>query len=149
MTTTYTDTDADRALKAKHRALRASGDYPTVAAELIPTLGAVVVAVADIRAGQRVLDVAAGSGNAAIPAVARGAIVTASDLTPELFVARRAPPLRVVWSWTGSKPTPRPCRSPTTASRPSSRSSVRCSHHTTGRPPTRCCACANPAAPSR
>jgi SAM-dependent methyltransferase len=65
-------------------------DYPTVAAELIPTLGAAVVAAADIRAGQRVLDVVAGSGNAAIPAAARGAIVTASDLTPELFVAGRA-----------------------------------------------------------
>jgi ubiquinone/menaquinone biosynthesis C-methylase UbiE len=36
-----------------------------------------------------VLDVAAGSGNAAIPAAAVGAIVTASDLTPELFDAGR------------------------------------------------------------
>jgi 2-polyprenyl-6-hydroxyphenyl methylase/3-demethylubiquinone-9 3-methyltransferase len=37
-----------------------------------------------------VLNVAAGSGNAAIPAAARGATVVASDLTPELFVAGRA-----------------------------------------------------------
>lgn len=35
------------------------------------------------------LDVAAGSGNAAIPAAEAGAIVTASDLTPELFAAGR------------------------------------------------------------
>jgi len=42
-----------------------------------------------VRAGQRVLDVAAGSGNAAIPAAALGATVTASDLTPELFDAGR------------------------------------------------------------
>ena len=34
-----TERDADRALKAKHRALWASGDYPAVAAELIPELG--------------------------------------------------------------------------------------------------------------
>ncbi|MGW4340096.1 class I SAM-dependent methyltransferase, partial [Rhodococcus koreensis] len=90
MSTIPTDPDIDRALKAKHRALWASGDYPTVAAELIPTLGEVLVEATDIRAGQRVLDVAAGSGNAAIPAAARGATVVASDLTPELFDAGRA-----------------------------------------------------------
>ena len=32
-----------------------------------------------------VLDVAAGTGNASIPAAKAGANVTASDLTPELF----------------------------------------------------------------
>ena len=77
--------DADRALKAKHRALWASGDYAAVAAELIPELGPELVRAGGVKAGDRVLDVAAGSGNAAIPAAATGAIVTASDLTPELF----------------------------------------------------------------
>ena len=81
--------EADRALKAKHRALWASGDYPAVAAELIPALGPELVRASGIRAGDRVLDVAAGSGNAAIPAAAAGAVVTATDLTPELFVAGR------------------------------------------------------------
>jgi ubiquinone/menaquinone biosynthesis C-methylase UbiE len=82
--------DADRALKAKHRALWASGDYAAVAAELIPELGPELVRASGAKAGDRVLDVAAGSGNAAIPAAATGAIVTASDLTPELFdVGRR------------------------------------------------------------
>ena len=38
--------DADRELKARHRALWASGDYPAVAAELIPTLGPELVAAA-------------------------------------------------------------------------------------------------------
>ena len=42
-----------------------------------------------VKSGDRVLDVAAGSGNAAIPAAAAGAIVTASDLAPELFDAGR------------------------------------------------------------
>ena len=37
----------------------------------------------------KVLDVAAGTGNASIPAAATGADVTASDLTPELFDAGR------------------------------------------------------------
>ncbi len=81
---------ADRELKAKHRALWASGDYPAVAAELIPSLGPELVRACGVRPGQRVLDVAAGSGNAAIPAAVAGAAVTASDLTPELFdVGRR------------------------------------------------------------
>jgi SAM-dependent methyltransferase len=84
------DRDADRALKAKHRALWASGDYAAVAAELIPELGPELVRAAGVKPGARVLDVAAGSGNAAIPAAEAGAIVTASDLTPELFdVGRR------------------------------------------------------------
>jgi hypothetical protein len=37
--TKIVETDVDRALKAKHRALWASGNYPAVAAELIPALG--------------------------------------------------------------------------------------------------------------
>ena len=81
--------DADRQLKAKHRALWASGDYPAVAAELIPELGPELVRACGVQPGHRVLDVAAGSGNAAIPAAQAGGVVTASDLTPELFDAGR------------------------------------------------------------
>ena len=88
--TTIIDQTADRALKARHRAMWALGDYPAVAADLIPELGPVVVEAAGVRAGDRVLDVAAGTGNAAVPAAAVGADVTASDLTPELFEAGRA-----------------------------------------------------------
>ena len=84
-----TTVEADRELKAKHRALWASGDYPAVAAELIPALGPELVRALGVKSGDRVLDVAAGSGNAAIPAAAAGAIVTASDLAPELFDAGR------------------------------------------------------------
>ena len=67
----------------------ALGDYPAVAMDLIPELGPELVAAAGVRAGDRVLDVAAGTGNAAVPAALTGARVTASDLTPELFVAGR------------------------------------------------------------
>ncbi len=88
--TTPTDAAADAALKAKHRALWASGDYAAVAAEVIPSLGAELVRHTGITAGMKVLDVAAGSGNASIPAALAGAAVTASDLTPELFDAGRA-----------------------------------------------------------
>lgn len=81
--------EADRTLKAKHRAVWASGNYPAVAEEIIPELGPILVRAADVQSGQRVLDVGAGSGNAAIPAALAGADVVASDLTPELFDAGR------------------------------------------------------------
>ena len=76
--------DADRTLKAKHAAMWAMGNYDAVATEVIPSLGPVVVDAVRITSGDRVLDVAAGSGNAAIPAALTGATVVASDLTPEL-----------------------------------------------------------------
>ncbi|MFJ2030673.1 class I SAM-dependent methyltransferase [Streptosporangium sp. NPDC087985] len=82
--------EADRALKAKHRGMWALGDYPAVAAEIIPNLGAILVEACGVGRGDRVLDVAAGSGNAAIPAALAGASVVASDLTPELLEAGRA-----------------------------------------------------------
>ncbi|KAA9150827.1 methyltransferase domain-containing protein [Microbacterium lushaniae] len=86
--TSVVDED-DRALKAKHRAMWASGDYPALASDLIWSLGPHLIGAVGVQAGDRVLDVAAGSGNAAIPAALRGATVVASDLTPELFDAGR------------------------------------------------------------
>ncbi|MBT2567923.1 class I SAM-dependent methyltransferase [Arthrobacter sp. ISL-85] len=81
--------ESDRELKKKHRAMWASGDYPALADEMLLELGAVLVEASGIRPRQRVLDVAAGTGNAAIPAAMMGAKVVASDLTPELFEAGR------------------------------------------------------------
>ncbi|MEV0897874.1 class I SAM-dependent methyltransferase [Actinoplanes sp. NPDC049802] len=72
-------------LKMKHRAMWASGDYPELAADLVSPLGPILVKAAGVGAGQTVLDVGAGTGNAAIPAALTGATVTASDLTPELL----------------------------------------------------------------
>src|SRR5918994_1124350 len=65
------------ATPSAHPGVWASGDYPAVAAELIPGLGPELVRACGVRAGAHVLDVAAGSGNAAIPAAEAGAIVTA------------------------------------------------------------------------
>ncbi|MFB7462370.1 class I SAM-dependent methyltransferase [Streptomyces sp. NPDC056224] len=76
---------ADRTLKAKHRTMWAMGDYPSVASHVIPELGALLVRECGVRPGDRVLDIGAGSGNAAIPAALAGADVVASDLTPELL----------------------------------------------------------------
>lgn len=77
--------EVDRALKARHRAMWAMGDYDAVATQVIPALGPVLVDAMGIRPGERVLDVAAGSGNASLPAARAGAQVVASDLTPELL----------------------------------------------------------------
>ena len=83
--TALTDTDEDRALKARHSAMWALGNYPAVASDVIASLGPILVEAAGITAGQRVHDVAAGSGNVAIPAARTGAEVVATDLTPELL----------------------------------------------------------------
>ncbi len=85
--TTSTDVQTDRDLKARHRTMWALGDYPAVADDLIPELGAALVRACDVGPGDRVLDVAAGTGNAAIPAALTSADVVASDLTPELLAA--------------------------------------------------------------
>jgi SAM-dependent methyltransferase len=79
----------DPALTAKHRAMWATGDYPRLATELVAPLGPVLVEACGVKPGDRVLDVAAGTGNASIPAAVAGGDVVASDLTPELLAAGR------------------------------------------------------------
>jgi SAM-dependent methyltransferase len=80
----------DDAIKARVRATWATGDFARVARETIPSVGPALVAAAGVGAGQRVLDVAAGSGATSIPAALAGGDVVASDLTPELLAAGRA-----------------------------------------------------------
>jgi SAM-dependent methyltransferase len=87
MTNTTTD---DTALKAKHRTMWASGSYPTMVETFLLPLGPRLVEAIGIGPGDTVLDVASGTGNAALPAARAGADVTASDLTPELLEAGRA-----------------------------------------------------------
>jgi SAM-dependent methyltransferase len=79
--------EADRALKTKHRSMWASGNYHAVVSDLVGPLGPILVDAAAIKSGDLVLDVGAGSGNAAIPAARTGARVIATDLTPELLEA--------------------------------------------------------------
>src|SRR3712207_4147864 len=76
---------SDSELKARHRKMWASGDYPGMVETFLLPLGPRLVEAAGIGPGMKVLDVAAGTGNASIPAAKAGAGVTASDLTPELF----------------------------------------------------------------
>src|SRR4051794_38414337 len=88
--TTQTSLPSDPELKARHRAMWASGDYPGMVETWISPIGPRLVDASGIAPGMRVLDVAAGSGNSSIPAARRGASVTASDLAPELLEAGRA-----------------------------------------------------------
>ena len=93
---------ADSELKLRHRTMWASGDYPLMVDTFLLPLGPRLVDACRIESGARVLDVAAGTGNAAIPAAQRGARVTASDLTPELLDAGSARPeaagLDITWT---------------------------------------------------
>lgn len=84
-----TDTVALDPIKAKHRAMWSLGNYDKVATELVSGLGPVLVSAAGVAPGDSVLDVAAGSGNASLPAARAGGTVTATDLTPELLQVGR------------------------------------------------------------
>lgn len=75
-------------VKLAARASWAAGDYDTIAQPLWPA-GAHVVAATGLKPGDQVLDVACGTGNAAIQAAQAGAEVVGLDLTPELFDAAR------------------------------------------------------------
>ena len=79
----------DREFKAGQRAMWAQGDYHEFARRALWGFGRELVEACAIGPGQRVLDVAAGSGNVAIRAALAGAEVVASDLTPENFAAGR------------------------------------------------------------
>lgn len=83
---------ADIELKTRLRTMWTSGDYPLMVETFLLPLGPRLVDACGIEAGARVLDVASGTGNAAIPAAQRGALVTASDLTPALLEAGAARP---------------------------------------------------------
>ena len=72
--------------KDEARAIWSSGNYDAVSNGILE-VGRTVVDACRIDAGDRVLDIAAGTGNAAIPAARAGARVVALDLTPEMFEA--------------------------------------------------------------
>ncbi len=72
------------AITDKQRGVWALGDYGRVGS-LLSWIGEVLVHDLDIHACERVLDVAAGNGNAALPAARRFADVLATDYVPELL----------------------------------------------------------------
>jgi SAM-dependent methyltransferase len=77
-------------LKRAHRATWAAGDYPAVAEMIDEAPPRDLLDRVDIHPGEDVLDVATGTGNAALRAAAAGANVVGLDLTPELFERARS-----------------------------------------------------------
>jgi SAM-dependent methyltransferase len=88
---TTTATPAPDLVAVKHRQRRAweSGDYAAVAARIV-LIAERLADAADLRAGATVLDVATGSGNAALAAARGGCEVTGVDYVPELLERGRA-----------------------------------------------------------
>lgn len=76
--------DRFRAIKARQQTMWASGDYAVIGATL-QIVGELLAEAADVRAVHRVLDVAAGNGNATLAAARRFASVTSTDYVPALL----------------------------------------------------------------
>jgi SAM-dependent methyltransferase len=72
------------AIKAKQQATWGSGDYAVIGITL-QIVGESLAEAVDIRAGERVLDIAAGNGNATLAAARRFAHVTSTDYVPALL----------------------------------------------------------------
>ena len=77
------------AIKQRQQATWASGDYAAIGTTL-QIVGETLAEAADVRAGQAVLDVAAGNGNASLAAARRNAVVTSTDYVQSLLDKARA-----------------------------------------------------------
>ena len=76
-------------LKKRERETWATGDYAAIARDMFWEVGARIVDRVGVGPADRVVDIACGSGNAAIRAAEAGGEVVGVDLTPELFDAGR------------------------------------------------------------
>ena len=72
------------ALKSRQQSAWASGDYSVIGARL-QIVGENLCEALDLRSGEKVLDIAAGNGNATLAAARRWAEVTSTDYVPELL----------------------------------------------------------------
>jgi ubiquinone/menaquinone biosynthesis C-methylase UbiE len=89
-TTATSQGASDLALvKAKQQATWAAGDYAVIGTTL-QIVGESLCEALDLRAGQRVLDVAAGNGNATLAAARRWCDVVSTDYVPALLERARA-----------------------------------------------------------
>ena len=89
--TAATPPDLNTKMTERARTVWSLGDFARAGAEQV-IVGELLCRAIDIHPTERVLDVAAGSGNAALAAARRGANVTATDFVPALLetAARRA-----------------------------------------------------------
>ena len=77
------------AVTGRQQQVWSMGDYGRVGS-LLSWLGEHLVRELDVHSGERVLDVAAGNGNASLPALRRFADVLATDYVPQLLDEARA-----------------------------------------------------------
>ncbi len=90
MTTTIERSESPdfEAIKARQQATWATGDYGRIGIQL-QLSGESLCEAVDLRAGDRVIDVCAGNGNATLAAARRYADVTSTDYVPELLAQTR------------------------------------------------------------
>ncbi len=79
-----TPTAPPAGVKARQQAMWASGDFAVIGTTL-QIVGEMLAEAADVNGGERVLDVAAGNGNATLAAARRFAQVTSTDYVPALL----------------------------------------------------------------
>lgn len=77
------------ALKARQQATWASGDFAVIGTTL-QIVGEELAEAVDVKAGESVIDVAAGNGNATLAAARRFAEVTSTDYVPHLLAKAEA-----------------------------------------------------------
>jgi SAM-dependent methyltransferase len=87
VTTSTTSTDYSE-IKTRQQGTWASGDYAVIGTTL-QIVGETLCEAVDVAAGEQVLDVAAGNGNASLAAARRGCAVTATDYVPALLEGAR------------------------------------------------------------
>jgi SAM-dependent methyltransferase len=132
------------AFKRRQKAMWASGDFGVIAS-LIQPVAERLADSANLDAGSRVLDVAGGTGNAAIAAARCGCRVTCVDYVPRLLERGRARGPRGSTS-RSARATPRRCPAATASTTRCCRSSARCSRPTSRAPRPSWCAPAGRAA---
>ena len=77
-------TTSSPSVKARQQIMWASGDFAVIGTTL-QIVGELLCEGVDLRSGERVLDVAAGNGNATLAAARRFASVTSTDYVPTLL----------------------------------------------------------------
>lgn len=124
------------AIKQRQQATWSSGDYAIIGTTL-QIVGELLVEAADVRANERVLDIAAGNGNATLAAARRFARVTSTDYVPHLLEKGAIRARRKGLTSSFRKRTPRHCRLRMAHSTWRCPHSVRCSRLSTSRPRTK------------
>ena len=121
------------AIKTRQQATWASGDYHMIGTQIV-IVSELLIEALDVHSTERVLDVATGSGNAAMAAARRGCAAVGIDYVPASWTAPGSVPRPMASRSNSSRVMPRTCRSRTAASTSSAPCSGRCSRRIRSRP---------------